>query len=99
MTWAGTFGSVCACGERKQTMGTGKLGQVADPSHFLETIEEEVRRKRIRRVAEKKAGGRSPEVKRMRGREDAMVTRVHGDDEGGVHWDPPEPKPFCRCNK
>ena len=25
--------------------------------------------------------------------------RFHGDDEGGVHWDPSNPNLFCRCNK
>ena len=57
------------CGDRKQSTGTVRLGQVADPSDILETNEEEVEGKRIRRVAEKKARGRSPEAKRMRGQE------------------------------
>ena len=26
----------------------------------------------------------------------ATVTRVHGDDEGGVPWDSPETDPLCR---
>ena len=31
--------------------------------------------------------------------EDATVTLVHGDGEGGVHRDPPEPDSACRCYK
>ena len=27
--------------------------------------------------------------------ESATVTLIHGDDEGGVPQDPPEPDPFC----
>ena len=26
----------------------------------------------------------------------ATATRVHGDEEGGVPWDPPETEPLCR---